>query len=116
MRYHLLEICFSVVSQFVCQLFPRDGYDKTARDTSKKSGPDNSPVAFPKYCENELSYILGVIQGVFEIGNRFCVRENGRQNFDKLTKNKVFAKHLISKYRANHKLPPMYIKHCKLVF
>ena len=56
------------------------------------------------------------MQDVFEIGNRFWTRENRRPNFDKLTKNKVFTKPLISKHRANHKLPPMYIKHCKPVF
>ena len=58
----------------------------------------------------------GVIQSVFEIGNRFWARENWRPNFDKLTKNKVFTKPLITKHRPNHKLPPMYIKHCKPVF
>ena len=58
----------------------------------------------------------GVIQGVYEIGNRFWARKNRHQNFDKLTENKVFTKPLISKHKANHKLHPMYIKHCKLVF
>ena len=57
----------------------------------------------------------GVIQGVFEIINRFWAHKNRRPNFDKLTKNKVFTKALISKGRANHKLPPMYIKHYKPV-
>ena len=56
------------------------------------------------------------MQDVFEIGNRFWTRENRRPNFDKLTKNKVFTKPLMSKSRANHKLSPMYIKHCKPVF
>ena len=60
--------------------------------------------------------IQGVIQGNFKISNCFWVRENQRPNFDKSTKNKVFNNPLISKYKANHKLPPMYIKHCKLVF
>ena len=55
----------------------------------------------------------GVIQGVFEISNRFWAHENRRPNFDKLTKHK---EPLINKHKANHKLPPMYIKHCKLVF
>ena len=58
----------------------------------------------------------GVIQGVSKIGNSFWAHENRRPNFDKLTKNKVFTKPLISKHRANHKLPPMHIKHCKPVF
>ena len=53
----------------------------------------------------------GVIQGVFEIGNRFWAHENRCPNFDKLTKNKVFTKNLIIKNEAKHKLPPMYIKH-----
>ena len=61
-------------------------------------------------------HLQGVIQGVFEIGNRFWARENRRPNFDKLTENEVFTKPLISKHKANHKLPPMYIKRCKLVF
>ena len=55
----------------------------------------------------------GVIQGVFEISNRFWAHENRRPNFGKLTKHK---EPLISKHKANHKLPPRYIKHCKLVF
>ena len=57
-----------------------------------------------------------VIQCIFEIGNCFWAHKNQHPNFDKLTKNKVFTKPLISKHRANHKLPPMYIKHCKPVF
>ena len=56
------------------------------------------------------------MQGIFEIGNRFWAHKNWCPNFDKVTKNKVFTKPLISKHRANHKLPPMYIKHCKPVF
>ena len=54
--------------------------------------------------------VQGVIQGVFEIGNRFWAHENWRPNFGKF-KNKFFTKSLISKLRANHKLPPMYKKH-----
>ena len=53
----------------------------------------------------------GVIQDVFEVGNYFWAHKNRHPNFDKLTKNKVLNKH-----RANHELPPMYIKHCKPVF
>ena len=37
----------------------------------------------------------GIIQGVFEIGNRFWARKNRRPNFDKLTKTKIFTKPLI---------------------
>ena len=53
----------------------------------------------------------GVIQCIFEVGNCFWAHKNQHPNFDKLTKNKVSNKH-----RVNHKLPPMYIKHCKPVF
>ena len=42
--------------------------------------------------------------------------ENLPPNFDKLTKNNVFTKPLISKHRANHKRLPMYIKDCKSEF
>ena len=38
-----------------------------------------------------------VIQGAFEIGNRFWAHENRRPNFEELTKYKVFTKPLISK-------------------
>ena len=48
----------------------------------------------------------GVIQGIFEIGNRFWAHENHRPNFDKLTENKTFTKPFISKHKANHKLLP----------
>ena len=58
----------------------------------------------------------GVIQSVYEIGNHFWACENWCRNSDKLTENKVFSKPLISKHKSNHKLHPMYIKHCKLVF
>ena len=61
-------------------------------------------------------WCLWVIQGVFEIANRFWARKNRRPNFDKLIKNKVFTKPLLSEHRANHKLPSMYVKHCKPVF
>ena len=72
-----------------------------------------------KQVGNQHSFQLlhqGVMQGVFQIGNHFWVHENQCPNFDKLTKNKVFTEPLISKHRANHKLPPIYIKHCKPVF
>ena len=38
----------------------------------------------------------GVIQGIFEIGNRFWAHENHRPNFDKLTENKIFTTPFIS--------------------
>ena len=44
----------------------------------------------------------GIIQGVFEISNRFWTNKNRHPNFDKLTKNEVFTKPLISKHGANH--------------
>ena len=58
----------------------------------------------------------GVIQGIFEIGNSFWAHKDWCPNFDKLTKNNVFTEPLISKHRAKHIFPPMYIKHCKPVF
>ena len=68
------------------------------------------------HCFNTCVYISGVIQGIIEIGNHFWAPKNLCQNFDKLTKNKVFTKPSKAKHRANHKLPSMYIKHCKPVF
>ena len=47
-----------------------------------------------------------ITQGVFEIGNCFWACKNQSPNFDKLTKPRIFAKPLINKHRASHKLPP----------
>ena len=58
----------------------------------------------------------GVMQGVFEIGSLFWAHKNWHPNFDKVAKNKVFTKPLVSRHRANHKLSHMCIKHCKPVF
>ena len=58
----------------------------------------------------------GIIQGVFEIGNRFWACQNRRPNFDKLTKTKIFTKPLIIITEPVIKTTPMYIKHWKPVF